>query len=262
MPVSGTASLLSRRVPRSTAPRKNKDRTHINSYRIEVNPAATDFYRQCKPGRQAPHQAFGGHGNDTLKGGAGADAMDGGAGNDKYAVDDAGDTVSDSSGVDTITTTIDHTLGDDFERLFASSDGGLTLTGNGLGNIIRGGGGNDTITGGGGRDVMTGGAGADHFVFGALSDSVTGGGRDLIKDFLAGSDKIDLTAIDANTALANDQAFSFIGAGAFSHTAGELQAKAFGANTLVSGDVDGDGHADFHILLSGNVALQATDFVL
>ena len=49
---------------------------------------------------------------------------------------------------------------------------------------------------------------------------------------------------------------------AFSHTAGELQAKAFGANTLVLGDLDGNGRADFHILLSGAVALQATDFLL
>ena len=62
--------------------------------------------------------------------------------------------------------------------------------------------------------------------------------------------------------LANDQAFAFIGAGAFTGTAGELQAKAFGANTLVSGDVDGDGKGDFQILLSGSVALQATDFLL
>jgi Ca2+-binding RTX toxin-like protein len=109
---------------------------------------------------------------------------------------------------------------------------------------------------------MTGGAGSDTFVFQALSDSVTGGGRDRIKDFVAGTDKIDLTQIDADTGLANDQAFSFIGAGAFSHTAGELQAKAFGANTLVSGDVDGNGKADFQILLSGSVALQAADFLL
>ena len=73
---------------------------------------------------------------------------------------------------------------------------------------------------------------------------------------------IDLGGIDANAGLANDQAFSFIGNAGFSHTAGELQARAFGANTLVSGDVDGDGKGDFQILLTGSVALQATDFVL
>ncbi len=37
---------------------------------------------------------------------------------------------------------------------------------------------------------------------------------------------------------------------------------ALGASTLVSGDVDGNGHADFHILLSGHVTPQATDFLL
>ena len=37
----------------------------------------------------------GGGGNDMLKGGGGADAMDGGDGDDRYYVDDAGDTVTD-----------------------------------------------------------------------------------------------------------------------------------------------------------------------
>jgi hypothetical protein len=109
---------------------------------------------------------------------------------------------------------------------------------------------------------MTGGAGGDTFVFQALSDSIATGARDVIRDFLTGTDTIDLASIDANAGLASDQAFNFIGAGAFTHTAGELQAKAFGANTLVSGDVDGNGRADFQILLSGSVALQATDFLL
>jgi len=204
----------------------------------------------------------GGDGNDTLNGGGGADAMDGGDGNDRYFIDNVGDTVTDSSGIDTVFTTIDHSLGANFERLFARSDAGLILNGNAVDNMIVGRGGNDTITGGAGRDVMTGGAGGDTFVFRALSDSVTGGGRDVIKDFVTGLDTIDLTQIDANALLANDQAFSFIGAGAFTHTAGELQAKTFGANTLVSGDVDGDGKGDFQILLSGSVALQATDFLL
>ena len=84
----------------------------------------------------------------------------------------------------------------------------------------------------------------------------------MIKDFVAGIDTVDFAAIDIDPAVPGDEAFSFIGSAAFSHTAGELQAKAFGANTLVSGDVDGNGKADFQILLSGSVALQATDFLL
>jgi Ca2+-binding RTX toxin-like protein len=215
----------------------------------------------------------GGDGNDVLRGGAGDDDMSGGDGDDTYYVDSAGDAVVESpgQGADTVHTTASFSLGHNIENLIADSDAGLILIGNARDNTITGGegddrlvgnNGNDTLTGGAGRDVMIGGAQADQFVFQALSDSVVGGGRDLIKDFIAGTDKIDLTQIDANTGAASDQAFSFIGGGAFSNTAGELRATAFGANTLVAGDVDGNGQADFHILLAGPVTLQATDFVL
>ncbi len=88
----------------------------------------------------------GADGNDMLNGGRGADAMDGGDGDDRYFVDNAGDTVTNSSGIDTIYTTMDHSLGADFERLHARSDAGLILTGNGVDNMIVGRGGDDTIT--------------------------------------------------------------------------------------------------------------------
>jgi Ca2+-binding RTX toxin-like protein len=206
----------------------------------------------------------GGGGNDQLDGGAGADAMEGGAGDDRYTVDNAGDTATDASGVDTVYTTVGHALGAGIERLYADTDTGLALTGNGADNVIVGRGGDDTITGGAGRDDMTGGAGADRFVFQALSDSTVGAARDVIRDFLIGADKIDLAAIDANAGAAGDQAFSFIGAGEFAGTAGELQVRPFGVgvHTVISGDVDGNGRAYFQILLSGSVALQATDFLL
>jgi Ca2+-binding RTX toxin-like protein len=215
----------------------------------------------------------GGDGNDVLRGGAGDDDMDGGAGNDIYYVDSGADMVVETSGrgTDTVHTTISLALGQHVENLIADSDGGLVLRGNSRGNDIAGGGGNDYLTGGGGgdtldgeagRDVLIGGGGNDRFVFDALSDSAAGGTRDVIKDFAAGADKIDLTLIDASKGAAGDQAFRFIGSAAFSGTAGELQATALGANTLVSADVDGNGKADFQILLSGSVALQATDFLL
>src|SRR6185369_14137708 len=41
----------------------------------------------------------GGDGNDTINGGHGADAMTGGLGNDFYAIDNAGDVVTEASGV-------------------------------------------------------------------------------------------------------------------------------------------------------------------
>jgi Ca2+-binding RTX toxin-like protein len=215
----------------------------------------------------------GGDGNDVLRGGAGNDTMDGGAGDDIYYVDSSEDLVAEfaGQGTDTVHTTASFGLGQHVENLIADSDAGLVLRGNGRNNDIAGGGGsdrlvggygNDTLDGEAGRDVLIGGVGNDRFVFDALSDSVVGAARDKIKDFVSGADTIDLGGIDANTGLAGDQGFNFIGDAAFSRTAGELQVRALGANTLVSGDVDGNGRADFHILLSGAVALQATDFVL
>jgi len=73
-----------------------------------------------------------------------------------------------------------------------------SLTGTSGASTIIGGGGADTIKGGGGADILTGGQGPDRFIFAALTDSAPSA-RDLITDFVPGSDIIDLSAIDANT---------------------------------------------------------------
>ncbi|WP_221939211.1 hypothetical protein, partial [Mycobacterium sp. KBS0706] len=69
--------------------------------------------------------------------------------------------------------------------------------------------------------------------------------------------------IDANTGVAGDQAFTFIGAGLFTGVAGQLRAvnNAPGVTTI-AGDINGDGVSDFHIQLTGNLTLFAGDFVL
>ena len=60
---------------------------------------------------------------------------------------------------------------------------------------------------------------------------------------------MDLHLLDANAeCLAGDQAFNFVGTSAFSGVAGELHYAPLGANTLVSGDVNGDKVGDFSIL--------------
>jgi serralysin len=43
---------------------------------------------------------------------------------------------------------------------------------------------------------------------------------------------------------------------------GELHESISGGNTVVAADVNGDGVADFSIVLSGNITLVAGDFVL
>ncbi|HVY84975.1 MAG TPA: M10 family metallopeptidase C-terminal domain-containing protein, partial [Caulobacterales bacterium] len=96
---------------------------------------------------------------------------------------------------------------------------------------------------------------------------LTGATRDLINDFTQGADVIDLSAIDA-IAGGGDDAFTLIGAGAFSHSAGELRydfidnAGAANDFTLISMDVNGDGAADSQIVLRGLISLTNSDFVL
>ena len=110
--------------------------------------------------------------------------------------------------------------------------------------------------------MLTGGLGADRFVYTALEQSGLGAAnRDLITDFVNGTDRIDLSAIDANTLAVNNNAFTFIGTAVFS-AAGQLRYAAAGTNTVVEGDVNGDGTADFEIQLTGIHTMTAADMVL
>lgn len=121
------------------------------------------------------------------------------------------------------------------------------LVGNHEDNILSGLAGNDTLVGGAGADVLTGGVGADLFQFVDVD-----GKADRITDFRpAQGDQIDLSRIDANTGLAGDQAFVHIGAAGFSGVAGQLRVFSVPTRTTIQGDVDGDGNADFSIVLSG-----------
>lgn len=142
-----------------------------------------------------------------------------------------------------------------------------------ISGTIDGAAGNDHIIGGSennvmigsiGHDVLTGNGGADQYFYGTIYDSsVVDTGRDLIKDFSqSDGDQIDLHAIDANSALANDQSFKFIGASAFDGHAGELHYVFDGGHTFISGDLDGDSLADFEIELGTHVALHKGDFIL
>jgi len=93
---------------------------------------------------------------------------------------------------------------------------------------------------------------------------MTPAGCDRIADFShAEGDRI-LLPFDANSANGfppNDD-FTFIGAAAFSRTAGELRYEQGKFNTFIQGDFDGDGAADFWIRLNGHHTLVADDFVL
>jgi hypothetical protein len=63
---------------------------------------------------------------------------------------------------------------------------------------------------------------------------------------------------------AGDQRFGFIGNGAFTDVAGQLRWEDVAADKVVQADTNGDGSADFKILLQNyaGLPLVAGDFVL
>jgi serralysin len=146
-----------------------------------------------------------------------------------------------------------------------SGSGNDTLRGNAAGNRLDGGAGADVLQGDGGADILIGGAGADTFRYASPSDS-GGSAVDHITDFAPGSDKIDLSMIDANSLAGGDQAFSWIGSSAFSGSgaasAGQLRAYQSGGDWFVEGDTNGDGNADLiiQVTLTGG-SLSQSDFL-
>ena len=115
--------------------------------------------------------------------------------------------------------------------------------------------------GGAGADSLDGGTGSDVFLFTAASDS-TASARDSIVGFTRGQDRIDLSLIDANTGTTGNDAFAFIGTGAFSGVAGQLRYSTTSAGTLIQADTNGDRVADFELMIKSNYQPIAADFLL
>lgn len=182
---------------------------------------------------------FGGAGNDLLRGGIDNDTFQGEADNDKLYGGKGNDLLSGDAGNDAL----------------QGDDGNDTLLG---------GTGVDTLYGGLGKDTLTGGSEKDTFVFKSIKEStVSSVGRDTIKDFSrADAEKIDLKLIDANSVKSGDQAFKFIDTQAFHKAAGELRYEIKSGDTFISGDINGDGKADFSIALDVSLVMKGTDFIL
>lgn len=178
-------------------------------------------------------------GDDLVQGGAGDDLLYGGIGNDRLTGNAGGD-------------------------MLLAGDGNDTVYGSAGNDGLDGGSGNDMLEGGVGTDRMRGGAGSDVFQFrtGDFGTSATGG-FDRILDFSRiEGDRISLSMVDANTTLAGDQAFQFIGGSAFGKVAGQVRVELIGSDSFVSGDVNGDGVADFTFIVTSNAPLAAIDFWL
>ncbi len=201
-------------------------------------------------------------------GGVGADLMSGGTGNDTYAIDNPLDVVIEGAGQGT-----DTILADAFsinlanyanvENVVLAGTGDFSLVGSAANNMLQGNEGDNLITGGRGKDMLFGYDGADTFRYTSIKDStVKANGRDTIEDFTrADGDLMDLSAIDAKTGSGN-QAFKWIGKSNFHEKKGELHYVVKNGNAYVEGDTNGDGEADFAILVKNVTKLNAGDFDL
>ncbi|MDD5228683.1 MAG: hypothetical protein PHD53_07765 [Methylococcales bacterium] len=141
-----------------------------------------------------------------------------------------------------------------------------TFIGSEKNDSIIGSTGADILQGNAGFDTLTGGLDADKFVYKNIKDAPLSHSKiEIITDFShSDGDKIDLSAIDADTSKVKDQAFSkpVIGAD-FSGTftkAGQLFFDTT-AHILYS-SVNNDGVASFAIQLNGVSSLVAGDFIL
>lgn len=195
-------------------------------------------------GNDLANRMVGAGGDDVLHGLGGDDFIQGAAGADVIYGDDGNDDLRADAGADQL-------WGGAGNDILSGGDGADTL---------NGGAGNDVIEGGAGNDHLWGGAGSDIFRF--RDEVVVAHDADEIFDFSRGSDVIDLRSIDAKVGGTSNDSFSLIGSQAFHHVAGELQIKTYGDGVKISGDVNGDGVADFSILVHGVSALSAGDLYL
>ncbi|MDH4480740.1 MAG: M10 family metallopeptidase C-terminal domain-containing protein, partial [Rhodoferax sp.] len=224
----------------------------------------------------------GGAGNDSLDGGVGADTMLGGAGNDTYVVDDSGDAVfetltaggsSDAGGSDGVLSSVSYTLGSYVENLTLTGLKAIDGTGNTLANNLMGNSGANTLKGGAGSDLLYGGLGADRlyggvdsvidtFKYYAIAES-TNTSLDKVYDFTSGTDKMDLSGIDANSNVAGNQAFvntSVIGTKAKSYS---IWSEKVGSNLMIYADTDGNAATiEFQTQIMGVTKVAFSDFVL
>jgi Ca2+-binding RTX toxin-like protein len=236
-------------------------------------------------GNEGQDRLYGGAGKDKLDGDDGTDEMRGGTGDDTYFVDTRSDKVIERSGEgnDVVKATSGFTLPSHVENLVLLDTGNTNGTGNQHQNSIvgnagrntlsgragddalKGGDGIDILRGGTGQDVLYGGADRDVFDFNSIKESKVGSNRDVIQDFKHGNsvtgDDIDLRDIDAKSGVSGNNSFKFIGKQDFHGAKGELRYKDLGDKCLVQGDVNGDGNAEFEILVKAG-SLSAGDFLL
>ncbi len=226
-----------------------------------INTTTGTLSFRVAPNFEAPTDADGNNIYNLIAG-----VSDGNGGSDSQAL---ALTVTNVDGVNILGTSYGQTHTGTGEADTVSGGGGNdTINGLGGNDTLNGDAGNDTINGGDSRDVMTGGAGSDRFLF--LSTSNAGNSvssRDVITDFVSGSDKIDVSAIDNNVNTSGNGAFTFLAtAGAMITVPGQIHFRydtSTGAeHTIIEGNNNRDLAPEFQIDVVGHVNFAAADFIL
>jgi hypothetical protein len=228
---------------------------------------------------------YGGAGDDTISGGDGDDTIEGGEGDDTIDGGDGDDTVRYLSGADTIDGGADTDLISfnmvtesgvvldlsqnyadvgttrstlsNFENIFGTEQADQ-LTGDSMDNTIHGGSGDDVIVGGEGADQLYGGDGSDTFKISTANESGVGSeNRDVIFDFDASLDQIDLTGLIGPN-------FSFVGTSEFSYDSPVSQVRFNAGSRLIEIDSDANAVADAEIEMADfdGSGLSFDDFIV
>jgi hypothetical protein len=243
------------------------------------------------------------NGNDILDGGAGGDEYEVGSGNknalfvnlDVIAHDQGpfnpgvgliaatkalgGDVGSDTvKGFEHVTggDAADIIYGNAANNFLGGLNGDDVLYGYAGNDLLFGSAGNDSLYGGAGADLFSGQGDADRFLYAAITESGPAkAARDVITDFVSGTDVIDLSLIDANTKngsstnelfdYLNDNGGPSLAAANFTKVAGQLRSYWTAERQVIEGDVNGDGKADFAIELfdsAHTIVLTDASFIL
>ena len=117
--------------------------------------------------------------------------------------------------------------------------------------------------GGAGKDSYTLGLGSDLVDINFVTESPVGSAvRDVVTDFLVGTDKIDLMGVDADTTVVGNQSFRWVGAAALTGTGQLGYSTTSSGGAIVRGSVDADASSELEILLTGSGPPGALDFYL
>jgi Ca2+-binding RTX toxin-like protein len=189
-----------------------------------------------------------GVGDDTASGGGGADDVYGDDGDDHVYGNTGDDNLHGGRGDDSVNggDGADDVYGDDGKDHLDGHTGDDNLHGGRGDDSVNGGDGDDIVSGGHGADDLNGGGGADIIDYNSVKES-TSTYTDVVTFDHSEGDKMDLSGIDANSGKAGNQAFTWIGRGAFSGEAGELRYSG----GVLAGDTNGDKIADFEVDILG-----------